>query len=199
MLPRTASTRDTRARVRAHGRTCVTLLGLAAALATTAWGQSSGRPLVVGTKAAEPFVIRDADGSWRGISIELWQRLATDLGLTYEIRERPLQELISGAADGTLDVAVAAITATAEREERVDFSHPFYSTGLGIAVRSQPAGGWVLVRRVFSGAFVGAIALLTAVLLAVGVVVWLLERRGNPSQFGALPCGASARASGGRP
>jgi polar amino acid transport system substrate-binding protein len=37
---------------------------------------NSTRELVIATKEAPPFVIKRKDGSWSGISIELWRRIA---------------------------------------------------------------------------------------------------------------------------
>ena len=65
-------------------------------------------PLIIGTKVAPPFVIKEEDGTFSGISIELWQRIAEEMGLQYEFRETTLSGLISGLQDGTLDVSVAA-------------------------------------------------------------------------------------------
>ncbi|WP_339151139.1 transporter substrate-binding domain-containing protein [Rhizobium sp. T1470] len=39
------------------------------------------RELVIGTKEAPPFAMKDADGNWSGISIELWREVAQKLGL----------------------------------------------------------------------------------------------------------------------
>jgi ABC-type amino acid transport substrate-binding protein len=62
------------------------------------------RPLIVGTKTAEPFVIKEDDGTFSGISIELWQQIAEEMGLQYEFRETDLAGLINGLQDGTIDV-----------------------------------------------------------------------------------------------
>ena len=37
--------------------------------------------LVIGTKEAAPFAMKSADGSWSGISIDQWRRIADDLHL----------------------------------------------------------------------------------------------------------------------
>ena len=91
-------------------------------------------PLIVGIKEAPPFVMKDADGKWTGISIELWQDLATELKLDYQFKELDLEQLLSAVRSNSVDAAVAAITVTADRERVMDFTHPFYITGLGIAV-----------------------------------------------------------------
>lgn len=100
---------------------------------------SSQRELVIGTKEAPPFAMKASDGTWQGISIDLWRHVADQLHLHYRFVEAPdVQSLIDGVAAGKFDVAVAALTVTAGRERILDFTQPFYATGLGIAV---PAGG----------------------------------------------------------
>jgi ABC-type amino acid transport substrate-binding protein len=143
------------------------------------------RPLQVGTKEAPPFAMRRADGTWTGIGVELWKRVAADLGLKYEWRALPLPALLRGVEKGTLDAAVAAISVTAEREQQIDFSHPYYSSGLAIAVSAEPEG-WFrqFLRNLFSVEFLRIVGLLLLLLLATGLAVWLLERRRNPEQFG---------------
>ena len=69
----------------------------------------------MGVKEAPPFAIKQADNTWSGLSIELWQDIATDLQ-SYTWRELDLPGLLRGVADGSLDVAVAALTITPERE-----------------------------------------------------------------------------------
>lgn len=158
---------------------CLLLLALAAT------AQEPERTLVVGTKEAPPFAMRRADGTWTGIAIQLWKRVAADLGLKHEWRALPLQGLLSGVADGSLDAAVGALSVTAEREERMDFSHPFHTSGLGIAVSTRPEGWFTqFLGNLFSAQFLKILGLLLLLLLATGAAVWLLERRRNPDQFG---------------
>lgn len=151
----------------------------------------SERPLIVGTKVAEPFVIKKEDGSFTGISIELWQRIAEEMGLQYEIREVGLSELISGLQDGTIDVSVAALTVTAEREQQIDFTHPFHTTGLEIAV-SREGGITNFLQRFFSWNFLLVISGLCGLLLLTGFLLWLVERKRNKAMFG----GTSAQGIG---
>jgi ABC-type amino acid transport substrate-binding protein len=145
----------------------------------------SYKKLIVGTKEAPPFVIKKSDGSWTGISIELWRELAAELNLIYEFREVDLKGLLDGVTDGSLDAAVAALTITPEREKRFDFTHPFYSTGLGIATPSKTGNPWLAVlKRFFSRAFLRVLGVLLLLLLSIGFLVWWFERRKNPKQFG---------------
>ena len=143
------------------------------------------KKLIVGTKQAPPFAIKKDDGTWSGVSIDLWQEISRDLKLKYEIRELDLQVLIAGVQNGSLDAAVAALTVTAEREEMLDFSHPFHTTGLGIAAVTHQKRGWIsAMRRLFSIQFLKVLAALGLLLLRVGLLVWLFERKRNPQHFG---------------
>ncbi len=144
--------------------------------------------LTVGTKVAPPFSMKEADGTWTGISIELWKHIAQDLDRAYVFREYDLKGLLQAVEVGEVDGAVAALTITAEREQRFDFSHPFYTSGLGIAVVSgERRGWWAGIRRILSVAFLQAIGALGLLLLGVGFLVWVFERRRNPGQFGGTP------------
>jgi polar amino acid transport system substrate-binding protein len=129
--------------------------------------------------------MKGSDGTWTGISIELWRQLAAELNLNYQFREVDLKGLLDGVADGSLDVAVAALTVTPEREKRLDFTHPFYTTGIGIVTPSKAGNPWlVVVKRFFSSAFLRVLGVLLLLLLSVGVLVWWFEKRRNPNQFG---------------
>ena len=140
-------------------------------------------PLVVATKEAPPFAMRDADGEWSGISIALWESVAGELGLDYRLEEASLVDLVAGVADGRFDASVAATTITPSREREVDFSHPFHTTGFAIAVRRGESGWWGMLESLLSPAFFKAIGLLALVLTAVGTCFWLAERRRNAAEF----------------
>lgn len=145
---------------------------------------ASRTKLIVATKPTPPFAIKRDDGTWTGMSIELWRQIAAELDVDYELRETTFSEMLSGLEDGSIDVGVAAITVTTDRDRAFDFSHPFYSTGLGIAVSRQTGGIFATASSLFTWQFVRALGALLLVLLLVGVAVWLFERRKNAEQFG---------------
>ncbi|HWE75257.1 MAG TPA: transporter substrate-binding domain-containing protein [Stellaceae bacterium] len=155
---------------------------------------SSQRELVVGTKETPPFAMKDTDGNWSGISIDLWRRIADELHLRYRFAEEPqVQGLIDGIASGKFDIAVAALTVTAARERVVDFTEPFYATGLGIAVRRGGEASWLpVIRAMTSFGFAQAVIALVGLALTTGLVVWLIERRHNEHFGGGVAKGVSA-------
>jgi ABC-type amino acid transport substrate-binding protein len=134
-------------------------------------------PLVVAIKPSPPFTIPSPDGRWHGISYELWEAIAEQTDRPFELRELPLSEMLEGLASGEVDVGVAALTVTAEREAAFDFTHPFYQGGLGIAVSQAPSSASRIVWRVLSARFLQTIGALVAVLFVSGLLMWFFERK----------------------
>lgn len=140
--------------------------------------------LQVGLTEVPPFVIRGEDGRWSGISIELWEAVAEGAGYRFDYRPLPFDRLLAGVERGELDVAVGALTLTAEREALFDFTHPFHRTGLAIAVPQGGLDGWGAVKALFSWQFLSIVLALGTLLLLVGALLWLFERHRNRAQFG---------------
>lgn len=140
--------------------------------------------LVVAAVSAPPFAIVDAEGRWTGIAVALWQHVAADLGVTYTVKTAPIGALLTGLDDGSLAVVLTAV-ASAERERQMDFSHPYYSSGLAIAVPAGPAtGGWLSpLANLASWATLKLVLVLGTLTVIAATLVWLLERRHNPEQF----------------
>jgi ABC-type amino acid transport substrate-binding protein len=165
-------------RARVLGVLAAIALFCGAAQAQPADTPVSDKELIVAVKEAPPFVMKRPDGTLHGISIDLWRRLADRLHLRYRFSEQPTVEaLVRAAAEGSCDAAIAALTVTAARDRIVDFTQPFYATGLGIAV-SIGESRWLWIAHTFFsfGFFKAVLALLGAAAL-VGIVIWLLERR----------------------
>ena len=143
------------------------------------------KKLVVGTKETPPFAMKDADGNWTGISINLWQQIAEELNFAYEWRELDQSALLTGIEDGSLDAVVANLTITPDRLDKFDFTYPFYTTGLGIAVLGRDRNaGMAIIEQICSWTVLKIILAVILLLLIVGLTMWRLERKRNPEQFG---------------
>jgi polar amino acid transport system substrate-binding protein len=158
------------------------LLGLLPAAIGPAVAQSAAQPhqrLIVATKEAPPFAMRSENGTWTGISIDLWNRIGQKLGFYTTFREyQTVPEMLAAVASGGADAAVAAISVTPEREKTVDFTQPFYDSGLSIAVPASKEIEWIFIlRNVFTFRFLEAIGVLIAGAMIVGSAIWLIERR----------------------
>ena len=143
------------------------------------------KKLTVGTKEAPPFAMKDNDGNWTGISIDLWRQIAAKLNLTYEFMELDQHNLLEGLTNRSLDVVVAVLTITPERLDMFDFTYPFYTTGLGIAVPVKEKGIFIsIIEQLISNTVLRILIIIFLVLLIVGICVWLFERKLNQEHFG---------------
>ncbi|TWU16225.1 transporter substrate-binding domain-containing protein [Allorhodopirellula heiligendammensis] len=149
--------------------------------------QSEPPILVIGTQHAPPFAMKLADGSWDGVSVELWREIASDNNWDFEFLEMEPGDLIAATQRGDVDAAVAATAVTSERERVLDFSHPFYSSGLGIAVRKAYRQDWgVDLIQLLARQFLSLLAFFITVTVCIGGFMWLAERQHNPDHFGGV-------------
>ena len=116
------------------------------ASAAQAAGPDQARPdppkIRVGIKRLEPFVFIDENGQYSGFSIDLWQAIAADLGIQYDwVPAGTVNELIANVESGKTDAAIAGISLTPQRESQVDFSYPYFESGLQIMIRETSEPG----------------------------------------------------------
>lgn len=145
--------------------------------------------LIVGVWSAPPFNMRQTDGSWTGVSVDLWREIASDLKTDFEFREIRVGDRFGALMNGWIDVLVGPTTITAEREEMIDFTHQFFSAGLRVAMRTKDVSAdsnriFPLLRKVLSPEVLKIVFLIFSILLVAAILIWLCERRKNPAHFG---------------
>ena len=149
---------------------------LAVAMVLLTMGSSlAAQDLRVVTVTRTPFS-QVENGADTGFSIDLWEAIATELGLSYQIdRVRSFAEMLDEIEAGRADVGAANISITADREARLDFSQPIFSSGLRVMVPADQTGGsvWsVLWSRDLALVALTAFALL----IGGGMLMWRFER-----------------------
>ena len=151
------------------------------------------RELIVGTKEAPPFSMKDGKDGWTGISIDLWRRIAADIGVGFHLVEADdVGSLLQRVSTGELDVAVAAITVTAARERDVDFTLPYMRVGTGVAIQLDPTASWRhVLRSIVSYSFLQAVSALLGLSFLAGLLIWLFERSANDGFGGGTSRGIS--------
>lgn len=137
--------------------------------------------LHVATSPIAPFVLKQ-DGQLTGFSIDLWEALAREIGVDFTWMEfKSANELLAAVKRGDADVAIAAITMTPERDKIVDFSHPFFDSGLQIMVRTQDEEAFLsALQSIASPAVRQFFGAAVAILFVLANILWLVERRDNP-------------------
>jgi len=100
--------------------------------------QGSGSTKVrVATEAAyPPFEVVDEESKELvGFDIELMDAIAEKAGLEVEYANTPFDSVLAGMATCQFDAAISAITITAERGEKMNFSDPYINAGQVTTVR----------------------------------------------------------------
>jgi ABC-type amino acid transport substrate-binding protein len=83
--------------------------------------------LVVGTSADwPPFEYIDAAGRYAGIDMVIAERIARELGVQLEVKDMKFAALIEALRGGQIDLILADIHPTAERERVIDFTQNYY-------------------------------------------------------------------------
>lgn len=114
----------------------------AAALALMVVGTQAGaETLRVGSETVyPPFEFLDSNsGKYVGFDIDLIDEVAKRAGFEPQILSMGLDGLIPALMSGSIDVAVSALTITPERAAKVDFTKPYYESGLSIMARKDDA------------------------------------------------------------
>ena len=152
---------------------------------------NNGKPakLIVGTMDAAPFAMKTADGVWKGLSVDLWQKVASVLGVQYELQQfNTIGTYLDAVEKGKLDVVIA-LAVTEKRETFLDMSQSYYRSGLAIAVSGDSIGrSWFgFAESMDISIIFKVIGLLVVLWLMAGAAVWVFESRRNREMFGGGP------------
>ena len=115
----------------------------ASALAIAAFaGNAMARDtLCVGTEPTfAPFEFLDTKTQeFSGFDIDLIKAVADKAGYDVKVMNMGFDALIPALSAGTIDVIASGISITEERQKKVDFTSPYYQSGLSYLVRKADA------------------------------------------------------------
>ena len=151
-------------------------------------GQPESEPvdtLRIGYYESPPFVMHANGEQPEGVSIWLWDRISKEIGIPYELVYMPLDTLLQGLSEQTVDMSLNPLTITSERSARFDFSPPYYISNATVMVKASTPlqQGLQFLRSFFSMNFLRAVLALFVVIFIFGFFAWLFERRANPEEF----------------
>jgi len=142
----------------------------------------------LGVYPSAPFIM-DNPLAITGFDAELWEHIANSNNWDSEIViVNSFSELINGIEQGKFDAAISNITINADREQRVDFSHPYMESGLGIMIPSNQVEGLLFKfwRNIAMYSpiipFIGGVLVVYLLFCyCVGFVLWALDRGSKDS------------------
>lgn len=138
------------------------------------------RPPRVATTPIAPFVLPNTDPP-AGFSIDLWTEVARRMRTEFTwIAASSGVDLVQAVRRGDADVGIAAIVMTPEADKLIDFSHPYFDSGLQIMVRVQDESAFLAtLLSIPWGAIGHLLAAAIVIVLLLANVLWLIERRRN--------------------
>lgn len=98
------------------------------------------KPIAVAvTSSSPPFAFLDAEGELRGFNVDLAHLLCKRLGKPCTIEALPFAKILSGLDDDTIQIGIANLLKTPDREKRILFSQPIWrSTTSFIGIPTLP-------------------------------------------------------------
>lgn len=88
-----------------------------------------------------PFEMMDQEtGEMTGFDMDIIREIGKRAGFEPDINTMDFNGIIPALQTGNVDIAIAGITITEERKEIVDFSDPYYDSGLQILVGADQQG-----------------------------------------------------------
>jgi polar amino acid transport system substrate-binding protein len=149
---------------------------------------SAQQKVRVVTKPVEPFSFTQ-NGKLVGFSIDLWEALAKEARLQFDLQTvETVPQMLDALKTKQADVAIAAISITAERHAMMDFSQPYYDSGLQILVATNAAsnrGNFAtnLSRQFLNWNTLKVLGSVLLVMFLISHLVWWFERRRNAEMY----------------
>lgn len=80
-----------------------------------------------------PWAMRDKQGNWVGFEIDVSTKLAKDMGVEPELLPTQWDAIIPGLIAGKYDFIIGGLSITPARQEQVDFTDAYSTSGQGVA------------------------------------------------------------------
>ncbi len=153
--------------------------------AMTSFSQTERDTLLVGVYLEPPYVMKDSEQQLEGLSIDLWEEIASEIDVPFTYVEFSDEISIVRALDyDELDIAINPMTNSPVRVDKFEVTQPFYSSSIGVAITTKSQSQFsIFLSYFFSKDFLNVIMLLFIILLIFGALSWFVERRVNKYQF----------------
>jgi ABC-type amino acid transport substrate-binding protein len=145
------------------------------------YGAETGTKIKIAIKEFPPFVFKDL----RGFCIDMAKSICKKNNLIPEfVYYKTVTDVLKAVESGECDINFSGITITAEREKRVDFSQPFFDSGLIVAVRAETQSkAFIPYLPIFRAIGLSLIFFVIGLTL-IAHLIWHFEKSdGDPKSF----------------
>ncbi len=128
------------------------------------------------TDGSQPCSYREA-GAWRGLAVDLWERIAREEQLPYVIApQADLKALLEAVRRGEVDAAVGCLNVSPERLRQLRFTLPFQEGGQAVLVaRNRLEVGKAMLLALLSPDLLRLLGGYLAATALVAVALWRIE------------------------
>lgn len=108
-------------------------------------GDAEGKTYIIATDTTfAPFEFQNEAGEYAGIDIDLLAAIAEDQGFAYELQPLGFDAAVQALEAGQADGVIAGMSITEERQQKFDFSAPYFDSGvvMGIAADNDEITGY---------------------------------------------------------
>lgn len=113
--------------------------------------------LKIATEATyAPYAFKDADGNLVGLEVSLVKAIAEEMGVTCVIDDMAFDSVLPAVQSGLDDIAFAALTPTAERQESFTFTGSYFESGQLALVRAEDVDKYADESSVTADVVIGA-------------------------------------------
>ncbi len=141
--------------------------------------------LSIGIHINPPFVIKKDHQVYEGLSIELWENIARKSQIKFRYVEySDIIGILKGLEYQEIDVTINPMDVNELRVQKFEMTQPYFISSIGVAIPAlnrNPVA--VVIRNIFSFAFLQIVFLLVFIIFVFGFFLWLAERRKNRFQF----------------
>ncbi len=160
------------------------LLAAFAFLLATGLGAANAQDtakLRVGVIDLPPYAMKTSDDVWLGYAVDAWRIISEKNNWAYDLRPIESGEVEAAVAGDQVDVVLPVI-ATPELAEKLDLSLPLHTATIGVATK-HPSLVLSVARGFLTLDFLRLCIGMSILLLGVGALVWVFERKRNGRQF----------------
>lgn len=155
---------------------------LLAAAFVLAWSVAArAGTLRVGLAGSEPFVM-SSDGVPSGLSVDIWEKVAGFNAWDYRYASYPdSQAAIAALLGNEVDIIVADAPITSDGLRQVDFSQPYFRSGLQIMITdARPHTIKRMIEDITSFGHLKIFWMVLGIVVASTLVVYVVEKKHNP-------------------
>ena len=135
----------------------------------------------IGINESPPFTMLNQHNKWEGISVWLWEQIAEEENLSFEYVIVAKNSLDAEQ----IDLFIHPIIIDKHNIDQLDFTPPYYATNSTVLINRIYGFqfAWNFIKSILSVNFLKLVIAIFILLMIMGLIVWQLEKKANPTQF----------------